>query len=178
MLAVIPLTEEEEAAVDDGQVALDRLLDRLADTPTPSGQIPRQLDVPAHRDAPADRRGPAGQSISSLTTLIPQTLDRLQARKIRRKFAHVCEFRPAVPERHGGSAEPGFSLPGHCPAPQSAMPVRPDCHAPVLGDHARPGVGGSDGAQAAGLGTGPGGGSALTAYLTGSRRRMARACAS
>lgn len=46
MLAVIPLTEEEEAAVDDGQAALDRLLDRLADTPTPSGQIPRQLDVP------------------------------------------------------------------------------------------------------------------------------------
>ncbi|MFK0224101.1 hypothetical protein ACIQWN_38865 [Streptomyces vinaceus] len=46
MLAVIPLTEEEEAAVDYGQAALHRLLDRLADTPTPSGQIPRQLDVP------------------------------------------------------------------------------------------------------------------------------------
>lgn len=46
MLAAIPLTEEEEAAVDDGQAALNRLLDRLADTPTPSGQIPRQVDVP------------------------------------------------------------------------------------------------------------------------------------
>ena len=35
MRAVIPLTEDEQAAVDDGSAALDRLLDRLADTPTP-----------------------------------------------------------------------------------------------------------------------------------------------
>ncbi|WP_431777035.1 hypothetical protein [Streptomyces cucumeris] len=48
MRAVIPLTEDEQAAVDDGQAALDRLLDRLADTPTPAGPTPRQLDVPAN----------------------------------------------------------------------------------------------------------------------------------
>jgi hypothetical protein len=43
MLASIPLTDEERAAVDDGQAALDSLLGRLADTPTPAGATPRQL---------------------------------------------------------------------------------------------------------------------------------------
>jgi hypothetical protein len=38
MLASIPLTDDEHDAVDDGQAALDKLLDRLADVPTP-GQI-------------------------------------------------------------------------------------------------------------------------------------------
>ncbi|MFJ6699924.1 hypothetical protein ACIQM4_28230 [Streptomyces sp. NPDC091272] len=47
MTAAIPLTDEERAAVNDGQAALDRLLDRLADTPTPAGPTPRELDVPA-----------------------------------------------------------------------------------------------------------------------------------
>lgn len=43
MLATIPLTEDERAAVDDGSAALDRLLERLADVPTPSGPTPREL---------------------------------------------------------------------------------------------------------------------------------------
>jgi integrase len=43
MLAAIPLTDEERAAVEDGAGALDRLLDRLADVPTPTGPTPRQL---------------------------------------------------------------------------------------------------------------------------------------
>lgn len=47
MAVSIPLTEDEQAAVDDGQAALDRLLNRLADTPTPAGPTPRQLEVPA-----------------------------------------------------------------------------------------------------------------------------------
>jgi integrase len=47
MRAMIPLTDDEQAAVDDGDAALDRLLDRLADTPTPAGPTPRQLDPPA-----------------------------------------------------------------------------------------------------------------------------------
>lgn len=47
MLASIPLTDEERAAVDDGQSALDQLLDRLADVPTPAGPTPRQLGIPA-----------------------------------------------------------------------------------------------------------------------------------
>jgi hypothetical protein len=40
MLASIPLTDDERAAVDDGQNALDSLLDRLTDVPTPSGPTP------------------------------------------------------------------------------------------------------------------------------------------
>jgi integrase len=43
MLATIPLTDDERAAVDDGQAALDSLLGRLADIPTPAGATPREL---------------------------------------------------------------------------------------------------------------------------------------
>jgi len=43
MLIAIPLTDDEKAAVDDGQEALDKLLERLADTPAPDGSTPRQL---------------------------------------------------------------------------------------------------------------------------------------
>jgi integrase len=47
MLASIPLTDDERAAVDDGQAALDQLLERLADVPTPAGPTPREIGVPA-----------------------------------------------------------------------------------------------------------------------------------
>jgi hypothetical protein len=43
MLAAVPFTDDERAAVDDGQAALDKLLGQLADTPTPAGPTPRQL---------------------------------------------------------------------------------------------------------------------------------------
>ncbi|MFJ2478544.1 tyrosine-type recombinase/integrase [Streptomyces sp. NPDC087659] len=47
MLASVPLSEEERAAVDDGQAALDKLLDQLADVPTPAGPTPREIGAPA-----------------------------------------------------------------------------------------------------------------------------------
>ena len=47
MLANIPLTDDERAAVDDGQAALDQLLERLTDVPTPAGPTPRQIGIPA-----------------------------------------------------------------------------------------------------------------------------------
>jgi hypothetical protein len=47
MLAAIPLTDEERAAVDDGHTAVTALLDRLADVPTPAGPTPRQIGAPA-----------------------------------------------------------------------------------------------------------------------------------
>src|SRR4051812_24446684 len=47
MLASIPLTDDERAAVDDGQTALDKLLEQLVDVPTPSGSTPRQIGAPA-----------------------------------------------------------------------------------------------------------------------------------
>ncbi|MFD4511017.1 hypothetical protein [Streptomyces sp. NPDC058457] len=40
----IPLSEEERAAVDDGQAALDQ----LADVPTPAGPTPREIGAPAN----------------------------------------------------------------------------------------------------------------------------------
>lgn len=43
MLVTIPLTDDERAAVDHDQTALDRLLDRLADIATPAGPTPREL---------------------------------------------------------------------------------------------------------------------------------------
>ena len=45
MLACIPLTEDERAAVEDGQAALQALLARLADIPAPAGPAPRQAGV-------------------------------------------------------------------------------------------------------------------------------------
>ncbi|MDP4504027.1 hypothetical protein [Nonomuraea turcica] len=47
MLADVPLTDDERAAVDDGQAALDRLLGQLADVPTPAGPTPRHISAPA-----------------------------------------------------------------------------------------------------------------------------------
>ncbi|MFF1604782.1 tyrosine-type recombinase/integrase [Streptomyces mirabilis] len=47
MLANIPLTDDERVAVDDGRAALDQLLQRLTDVPTPAGPTPRQLGAPA-----------------------------------------------------------------------------------------------------------------------------------
>ena len=43
MLAQIPLTDEERAAVEDGTTAVERLIERLTDVPTPAGPTPRQL---------------------------------------------------------------------------------------------------------------------------------------
>ncbi|WP_407937207.1 hypothetical protein [Kineosporia babensis] len=43
MAVSISLTDDEHAAVTDGQSALDRLLTRLADIPTPAGPTPSQL---------------------------------------------------------------------------------------------------------------------------------------
>jgi integrase len=43
MLVEIPLTDEERAAVEGDQTAVGRLIDLLADTPTPAGHTPRQI---------------------------------------------------------------------------------------------------------------------------------------
>jgi hypothetical protein len=43
MLARIPLTDDERAAVEDGAAAVKQLLERLANVPTPLGPTPRQL---------------------------------------------------------------------------------------------------------------------------------------
>jgi integrase len=42
-LAMIPLTDSERAAIELDSGALERLLEELADKPTPTGQTPRQL---------------------------------------------------------------------------------------------------------------------------------------
>jgi integrase len=47
MLATIPLTDDERAAVDDGAEAVDHLLARLADIPTPSGAPRRETSPPS-----------------------------------------------------------------------------------------------------------------------------------
>jgi integrase len=54
MLLQIPLSDDERAAVEDGQLALDGLLERLADVPTPAGPTPRQLGL---RPLPVINRG-------------------------------------------------------------------------------------------------------------------------
>jgi integrase len=49
MSTTIPLTDDEQAAIDDGQAALEHLLNKLADVPTPPGPTPRQLATHANR---------------------------------------------------------------------------------------------------------------------------------
>jgi integrase len=46
MLATIPPTDDERAAVEDGQAALDGLLNRLAHVATPAGPTPTQIGIP------------------------------------------------------------------------------------------------------------------------------------
>jgi hypothetical protein len=53
MRAEIPLSEEELAAVDEGETAIDRLLEKLTDVPTPAGPTPRQLGFTPLPMAPA-----------------------------------------------------------------------------------------------------------------------------
>ena len=43
MLLTIPLTDDERAAVDEGADAVQRLLARPADTPTPAGPTPHEI---------------------------------------------------------------------------------------------------------------------------------------
>src|SRR6266508_4501470 len=45
MLVQIPLTDGERAAVEEGTTAVERLLERLADMPTPAGPTPRQMNA-------------------------------------------------------------------------------------------------------------------------------------
>jgi hypothetical protein len=47
MLAEIPLTDAERAAVEDGAAAVNQLIERLHDVPTPAGPTPRELTQPS-----------------------------------------------------------------------------------------------------------------------------------
>jgi hypothetical protein len=67
LLVAIPLTDDERAAVHDGQAAMDKLIERLADVPTPAGPTPRQINAPATAALLpiADvRQGPSGHATS------------------------------------------------------------------------------------------------------------------
>jgi hypothetical protein len=66
-LALIPLTDSERAAIEQDRQALDRLLETLADTPTPTGPTPRELAA-RPSSAPAQR----GIEISSSTAVARQ----------------------------------------------------------------------------------------------------------
>jgi Phage integrase family len=48
----IPLSQEEQAAIDDGLTALEKLWEKLADVPTPAGPTPRELRTVGKRMLP------------------------------------------------------------------------------------------------------------------------------
>ncbi len=77
MLATIPLTEEERAAVEDGEVALDHLLEQLVDVPTPAGPTPRQLT--ADEDVVASTLQGPQVDAQGLKTVIP--LERVRRKR-------------------------------------------------------------------------------------------------
>jgi hypothetical protein len=47
MLIAIPLTDDERAAVEDGQAALQALVARLNNTSSPAGPTPREIGIAA-----------------------------------------------------------------------------------------------------------------------------------
>ena len=98
MLATVPLTDDERAAVDDGQAALDQLLERLVDVPTPAGRHPPPDRRPGDRDPAADRRSQAGQTGMNLTNQIPQ-----KRRKVHRQRPPLDAVTGHIPDRvqHG-----------------------------------------------------------------------------
>jgi len=51
-LVEAPLTDDERAAVENDGDAVDHLIDLLADTPTPAGPTPRQLQHTHQATAP------------------------------------------------------------------------------------------------------------------------------
>ena len=61
MLAAIPLTDDERAAVDDGHDAVDALLARLTRRPDPRRPLPAADRHPANRDAATHRADHAAQ---------------------------------------------------------------------------------------------------------------------
>ncbi|MDQ6671453.1 MAG: tyrosine-type recombinase/integrase [Chloroflexota bacterium] len=63
MLAEIPLTDDERAAVEDGTAAVEHLLERLEDVPTPAGPTPRQLAERTTNFIPLSQLDPSMQSI-------------------------------------------------------------------------------------------------------------------
>ena len=88
MTAAIPLTEDEQAAVEDGQAAIEHLLRKLADTPTPAGPTPRHLAAPGTgRLLPVIdvRHGKTGQNRTNLfhrmiLLTVPSTTPEFQGR--------------------------------------------------------------------------------------------------
>lgn len=65
----IPLTDDEVAAVEDGIELHEKLLERLADVPTPAGPTPRELDAGTQNDEPSSSG--SGTSASKNVSLIP-----------------------------------------------------------------------------------------------------------
>jgi hypothetical protein len=57
MLVEIPLTDDERAAVEGDQTAVDRLITKLADVATPAGPTPNELADPTP-PPPAEQRSP------------------------------------------------------------------------------------------------------------------------
>jgi integrase len=65
MLVQIPLTDTERAAVEGDQRAVHRLIDLLADTPTPAGRAPRELLEKASLERPTSRHETAARTEAS-----------------------------------------------------------------------------------------------------------------
>ena len=57
-LALIPLTDGELAAVEQDRTAVEKLLEALADTPTPAGQTPREIAL--RSSSSSQQQGPSG----------------------------------------------------------------------------------------------------------------------
>lgn len=76
MLVGIPLTDDERAAVDNDQAAVDRLLQRLVDVATSAGPTLRQLSAEPGRQLPLTvlpRKGKVGATARCAQPCSPST---------------------------------------------------------------------------------------------------------
>lgn len=71
MAVSIPLTEDEQAALTDGQTAIDKPRQTRRYTDAGQASTPADHDT-RHSSAPTDRWRPTGQGNASLANLIPQ----------------------------------------------------------------------------------------------------------
>lgn len=88
MLTAIPLSDDERDAVDEGQSALDNLLERLIDVPTPTGDTPREIRVPA--TATLLPIVSVNQSRISLTIQIPRNYQDAQTANVRTSWIRLA----------------------------------------------------------------------------------------
>ena len=121
MLVEIPLTDEERAAAEHDQAAVDRLLDRLTDTPTPAGPTHATSTQPT----PA---GPGSMSCTGTEAQMPTADISGERRDMLTSLPPACSRSGGLPAPSFADRRPdGFKVDDRLPSPRpkARFRVRP-----------------------------------------------------